>query len=139
MTRASISRRLRRQQRGRPKNERIDPLEQFEIMLATALEFSWGLSKRKSFDLVVAMIEAEREVGGGFRLPYATFAGRTDTLKKKRREHGVPSDEVVGLMTLALRCKDLPAALRLFRSLLLMAQVRGVKAMEEYVKHLLAH
>jgi hypothetical protein len=140
MTRASMSRRERRR-RGRPKHSGIDPAEHLKTMLATALQAAWGLSERAAFDLVIAASEAELEStaphGDSYRLPYATFPGRSSTLRQKRKR-GPPPDEIAALITLALRCKDLAAAVRLFKALLVLAGTRGPKAVQQAVRQLLA-
>lgn len=139
MTQASMARRARRQ-RGRPKNDTVNQMERLEIALATALQIAWGISEREAFDLVVAMAEglgATTAHGFTSRLRTVTFAGRTGTLKKKRRR--LPLDETTALlMSLALRCKDLAAATRLFRSLLFMAVTRGPDAVQQAMLQLLA-
>jgi hypothetical protein len=93
--------------------------------------------------LVVAMTEAEvtaHEPGKvyetSFRLRVPTIAGRASTLLKKSKR--VPPDEIAALMTLALRCKDLPAALRLFRSLMVLAGTQGPQSVARAVEQLLA-
>jgi hypothetical protein len=140
MTRASAARRLRRQ-RGRPQKD-ITTAEQQKIRLVTALQAAWGISERKAFDLLVALSEAELETANngraGFRLPYTTFAGRTSTLRKKRKSGAAPNDETTALMTLALRCQSLQAALKLFRGLLALGETEGAKAVSKVVRQLLS-
>jgi hypothetical protein len=143
MTRASLTRRERRLRRGRgrPKHRTIDPAARFKLSLATALQDAWHISERKAFDLVVALSEAEPVDSTGYRLPLATFTGRTSTLRKRQRKRGPlpPDDQIIAaLMALALRCKDLPAALRLFRTLLDLAQQAGVEVAQEAITRLLA-
>lgn len=140
MTRASIARLERRQQRGRPKKQGFDAAEHYKIQLATALQVAWGLSERAAFDLVVALAEADVTSTEplGFRLRTQTISGRTSTLRKKRKQGAAPPDEMAALMTLALRCRDMPAAARLFRSLLVVANTQGVEAMAQTVQRLLA-
>ncbi len=138
MAQASMARRARRQ-RGRPNNGTVNQMERLEIALATALQIAWNVNEREAFDLVVAMAEGLEKPtphGVSSQLRMVTFAGRTSTLKKKRRR--LPPDEITALMTLALRCKDLAAAARLFRSLLSLAAVRGPDAMHQAVLQLLA-
>jgi hypothetical protein len=137
VTRASAARRERRRLRGRPKHNGVAPAEHLKIQLASALQVAWGLSERAAFDLVVALAEAEEVASEppGFRLPMRTFSGRISTLRKKRG--AAPPDEMAALMTLALRCRDMATAVRLFRGLLMMANTRGAAAVAQTVRQLL--
>lgn len=135
MTRASMGRLRRR--RGRPKHTGVDPTEHLKIHLASALQVGWGLSERAAFDLIVALAEADEVASEppGFRLRMQTISGRTSTLRKK---HGAaPPDEMAALMVLALRCRDMAAAVRLFRSLLVVAHTKGLGAVAQAVQQLL--
>jgi hypothetical protein len=140
MTRASAARVRRR--RGRP-DESADPAQQFKIAFATALQLAWKVNQREAFDLVVMLFEGEPveptpPFNASFVWPttMVSFAGRTSTLKKRYKRS--PPDEIAVLAALALRCKDLPAALRLFRSLLIMARIRGPEAAVQAMQQLLA-
>jgi hypothetical protein len=137
MTRVSLARRERRRRVGRPKHNSVAPAEHLKIQLATALQVAWGLSERVSFDLVVALAEADEVASKppGFRLRTQTISGRASTLRKKRG--AAPPDEMAALMVLALRCKDMATAVRLFRGLLVMANTKGVDAVAQAVQQLL--
>jgi hypothetical protein len=100
-------------------------------MLATALQAAWGISERKAFDLTVDASE-------DLRLRNATIDGRTSTLRKKRKSGAAPPDETAALMMLALRCESLEAAIRLFRSLLILGETKGAKAVADVVRQLLS-
>jgi hypothetical protein len=134
MTRASIARRRRRS--GRPKSDG-NPSEEFAIALAQALQIAWQISERKALDLVIGSTEGEADAGG-FRLPLATVSGRTSTLRKRRKRAGTAPDEFVDLLVVILRCRDLPAALRLCRGLLTVAQLRGPEVARQAIKQLQA-
>jgi hypothetical protein len=104
--------------------------------LASALRVAWNLSERAAFDLVVALAEAEAvSTEPGFRLRTQTISGRTSTLRKK--QGAAPPDETAALMVLALRCRDMATAVRLFRNLLMVARTKGLGALEETVRQLL--
>ena len=115
-------------------------MERVEIALASALQMAWGIAGRDAFDLSVAMAEAklesEKPYDARFALASKTFPGRESTLRKKRKRGDAPLDDAA-LMALALQCRDLATAVRLFRSLLVLAETRGVKTMSQAVRKML--
>jgi hypothetical protein len=147
---ARIDRRLGREKGRPPKDPRTDP-DMIAIEFALALQAAWQISERKAFDLAVAWFEARMaeptktprgasKHPDGLLVGYETFpaktvSGRALTLRKKSRRHS-PRPDVVAALTMALRCRDMDAALRLFDSLFMLAALAGPERLRRVVMEL---
>jgi hypothetical protein len=146
MTRASPARISRRRLGGgRPRlDPRTDP-DIIKVEFGVSLKAAWKISERKAFDLVVAHFESRAVTpsrtphGPGMLVgyettPLRTVSGRASVLRHKIK---YARPDVVAALTVALRCRDFDAAVRLFDGLNLLAAVATPDRVRRIIEQLL--
>jgi hypothetical protein len=151
MTKQTARARVERRMGRPPKDIRDDP-DRIKIEFAMALQKAWGLSERKAFDFVVARFEAlateptktprgahkhpGAQIVGYETRPFRTVSGRSSVLRRKSKRRALRPD-VVSALTLALHCRDMDAARRLFEGLSMLATVAGPDRLQRVLTELL--
>jgi hypothetical protein len=143
MTRSS-ERQVRRKL-GRPPQ--TNDTDQLTIDLVAAMQDAWGISERKAIDLAICFLEAQpgpptkvprgQHAADGLLVGYEqrtlkTFAGRSATLRQKAK----PRPQVVRVLSLALRCRDVGAVHQLFSQLAILGAVASETRLQQVIARL---
>jgi hypothetical protein len=148
MTKSSKERIARHERRR--KDISTDP-DLITIEFALALKAAWQMSERAAFDFVVARFESRMtdptktprgEHPGSIPVGYETFprktvSGRSATLRQKSKRYS-PRPDVVRALILALRCRDMDAAQRLFDGLSMLGALAGPDRVRRVIAELVA-